>query len=843
MNGFFSMDDFVTRSTEHMCPDCGLNKGNKSETKGEGRLKTLIIGESPGDGDIGAFFKNKLADLGIDLYKDFWKTDAIRCRITEDREPTRQEIACCFPHIKKAIKDLKPKFIWLMGEAAITSFYMDRFSELSPARWRGLCIPDHEKNAWIIPIYHPGFAYKNNDDSLTMSQFNRDLSFAINCIKTKGEVKEIKYPNFDDVKIVMDYDDVCDALEYEIDNPSKYLVFDYETTGLKPYRANHKIASISYSTERIKGANAFAFQHNYWNNHQQKNIMSRWKEVLLNSSKKTAHNIQFEDVWSKVILNTEPRNWNWCSMIAAHIIDNRSKYSGLKFQSFIHWGTPNYDKEMKPYIEDVNETGFNRIMQAPLNKLLLYGGIDSMLTRDLFFLQKDLIDDHLENGLDLFIEGTLALGDVQINGVNVNVEYYRNSHIELEKRIEERKIELLDYEECKKFLKVTGRFPNLGSSDDLRILFFDILKLKPPKVTDKGNNSVDADTMAKLDTPLAKEITDLSRIKKIDGTYMKQFIREIDDDNRIHPFFGLIIPRTYRGQSDKPNLQNVPVRNEEAKRYARSGIIPSKGNIIVDYDYSGIEVKMGCCYTGDPVLIAYCKDPSTDMHRDTAADIFSLPADKVTKNLRFYTKNGFIFPEWYGSYYKNCAKNIWRECSKLPTGDGITVTEHLKNIGVLSTKGKPDIEFIQHVKNVETAYWKKFNVFKEWQTGWYDKYEKKGYVELLTGFRCSGYMGRNAIVNYAFQGSAFHCLLWSLTQLNAEFIQRRMKSKVIGQIHDCCIIDCHPDEKEFVIKLGTEIATERILEHFKWINVPIPIEWEATNIDESWYGKSEIKED
>lgn len=843
MSGFFSMDDFVTRSTDHMCSDCGLNTKirPKSEIKGEGSLSTLVIGESPGDGDIGSFFKDALSNIGIDLYKNFWKTDAVRCRVSREDGPNRQEIACCYPHIEKAIKDLKPKFIWLMGEAAISSFYMNRFSDLSPSRWRGLCIPDHERNAWIIPMYHPSYAFKKGDDTLTQSQFERDLRFAIHYVRNKQEVKHEYKPDFDKINILKDYNEVCNILEEEIKHPSAYLFFDYETTGLKPYRNGHKIATVSFAVDNKAGAVSFPLQH-IWAPLQQKQIEKRWKDILLNKSKKIAHNIQFEHVWSKVILNTEPNNWHWCTMLAAHIIDNRSKYTGLKFQSFIHWGVDDYAKEISPYLADADEKGFNRVLQAPINKLLLYGGIDSYLTKGLFRLQKEVIDDHLDKGVDLFVEGTLALGDVQINGVNVDVPYYKNSHIELENRIEARKKELLAYDECQKFLKVTGRLPNLGSSDDLRMLFFDILKLKPPKVTDKGNNSVDADTMSKLNTPLAKEITELSRIKKIDGTYMKQFLREIDDDERIHPFFGIVIPRTYRGQSDKPNLQNVPVRNEEAKRYARSGIIPSVGNSIVDFDYSGIEVKMGCCYTGDPVLISYCKDTSTDMHRDTAADIFLLPHNKVTKNLRFYTKNGFIFPEWYGSYWGNCGRNIWRECKDLPTGDNITVLEHLLDKGVIKSKAKAEADFVQHVKQVEADYWKKFCVFKEWQEGWYAKYEKTGYVELLTGFRCSGYMGRNAIVNYAFQGTAFHCLLWSLTQIVAEFAQRKMKSKVIGQIHDCCIIDCDPDEKDFVIKLGTEIATERILEHFKWINVPIPIEWESTEINGSWYGKTEVKE-
>ena len=113
----------------------------------------------------------------------------------------------------------------------------------------------------------------------------------------------------------------------------------------------------------------------------------------------------------------------------------------------------------------------------------------------------------------------------------------------------------------------------------------------------------------------------------------------------------------------------------------------------------------------------------------------------------------------------------------------------------------------------------------------------------MSGFRCKGYIGRNEIVNYRFQGSAFHCLLWSLTQINAEFHERKMNSKVIGQIHDCCLIDTAPGEEKEVKELSTEIATVRIREHFDWINVPLTIEWEQTEKDKSWYSKIETRED
>jgi uracil-DNA glycosylase family 4 len=844
MMGIFDESEFITRSTDYLCPQCSCAayKDTAKTVAGAGRKKILVIGESPTDDLIDTFFSDILEKEGINLRDDCWETYAVRCR---KADPPKSDIQCCKPYIDKLIRDKSPRFILLVGDSAISSMYGKEWTDCKAQRWRKLCIPDQKTNAWILPLVHSFEAFNKQEDNLWMSQFLRDVKFAVNCIKTiKNLPRDLDVPLKSNARYSKDFTEIKNELVQLLDDPPKLFFFDYETTGLKPYRTQHKIATASFATDNRDYAFAFPFQHDkYLGPIEQKWIMKHWRRILELKSKKVAHNAQFEDIWSRAICDVEPRAWHWCSMLGAHSIDNRSKFSGLKFQTYVNFGIPDYSKSIAKYLEEYPETpGYNRVLKAPISKLLEYSSFDSLTLKFLYYVQKSKFDDHLENGMDLFLDGILALGDVQMNGFNVDVDYYINTHHELEERIATREKALLNFPECKEFFNATGRLPNLGSPDDLRLMFFEILKLKSVKHTDKGSKSVDAEALATLKTPLAKEITALSQIKKIDGTYLKQFMREIDDDGRIHPNFSLHLVKTYRGSSDSPNLQNVPVRNEEAKRYTRSGIIPSPGHKIIDFDYSAIEVKMGCVYTLDPVLIAYCCDDSTDMHRDTAADIFELPPDKVTKKLRFFTKNGFVFPEWYGSYYKNCARNIWRECRDLPTGDEIPVIDHLTNIGILSRRGNPEEDFIDHVKNVERKYWEKFNVFKEWQENWYKKYEKTGYVELKTGFRCQGFLSRNAIVNYAFQGTAFHCLLWSLTQIAGVLREEKLRTKVIGQIHDCCILDNHPDEYDYLVPVCNEIATIEVRNRFDWINIPLAVEWEQTGIDQPWYLKEEFKE-
>jgi DNA polymerase I-like protein with 3'-5' exonuclease and polymerase domains len=171
------------------------------------------------------------------------------------------------------------------------------------------------------------------------------------------------------------------------------------------------------------------------------------------------------------------------------------------------------------------------------------------------------------------------------------------------------------------------------------------------------------------------------------------------------------------------------------------------------------------------------------------------------------------------------------------------VLDHLESIGLIKKRKEAEDIFIRHVKDVEKAYWKKFHVFKDWQEELYKKYERDGTIELFTGFRCKGYLGRNELVNYLFQGTAFHCLLWSVIQINAELCERDMRSRIIAQIHDNAILDCPPEETKAVYDLSTEIATSRIRIAYPWIKVPLLIDWEETGIDESWYSKKEIMDD
>lgn len=850
-------------SQDRNCLECGLFKLVKSPkmpVTGEGRLKTLILLEAPGKteddlgtqlvGDAGQFFRGKLEERSLDLDRDFWKQNAVCCRtfvkkgnFEKNRTPKRKELKLCRQNYLDFIDKEKPRFIWLMGKSAIESFYMDKYSDddgtdLSPSRWRALCIPDQHSNAWVIPLFHPSYAMRNEWDELTLSQYERDLDFAISCLDREPPTF---YNPYDKIEIIKSFDEVKEFLEKILNDPPNEFAFDYETTGLKPFNKGHKIATVSYcECEDI--AYAFPLQHPIFPTKQQNILSELWADVLQLDSDKHAHGLKFEDIWSQRILNTCVRNWKSCSMTTAHTIDNREGYSGLKFQAYIRWGVGDYDKKIRPFLRAKKGSEFNRVFEVPIDDLLLYNGIDSLLTLKLAHEQQRELTSKQKEANNLFKEGLITLADIQMNGIPAD----RNFYIEADKKLEDEMLEivkdLLKSDEAKQFRQATGRDISLSSDFDLRELFFDILKLPSSKETEGGLKSVDAEVVNSLDSEFARKLAKFSKLDKVKGTYVAQYLREIDEEGKIRPFIDLNKADTYRSSSQRPNSQNTPVRDEDAKRYTRSGIFPSPGNILLGFDYKALEVAIAACISKDPVLIEYCSDPSKDMHRDQATHLCCLEEERISDDLRFYAKNGFVFPEIYGSYYKSCAANLWDTYHKehLETKDGIYIIEHLINEKIIYDENDYE-KFEAHVKDVEEDFWGRFKKLRQWQERLWGFYERNGYIELATGFTCRGYMSRNKIANSPIQGPAFHCLLYSLIHIHNELLRREMKTKIINQIHDNLITDCCPDEKEEFMLFSEQIATQQIRKDWKWIIVPLIIAWEETDVDCSWYTQEKVK--
>ena len=840
-----------TKSKNYDCGACGLYKGCKSPKMlptGEGHLNILAVAESPGReedergiqliGDAGQLLREKLAVHGLDLDRDFWKTNVICCRPFNNREPTLSELKCCMPRLFEAIGKYKPKMIWLMGNVAIESYFLfRRFKNKTISLWRKRCIPDPLTNAWIVPLLHPSFVLRNKGNKNVESVYDRDLKWAVGLINKPAPI----FPDYEkQLHLITNYDQLLQILQQleKIEKPIPFI-FDYETTGIKPHNPENKIVSIAFCLDE----DAYSFPYQYpgsWTEKQLGIIKQKWLNALVNPNlKKVAHGLKFENDWTKYVFNIQPTPWESCSMTLQHVLDGRTGGAGLKFQVFTRWGLI-YDEIIEPFKKEI-ANGLNKMDEAPLLELLKYGASDSLFG---FWLyqeqQKELslnANTSLRKASDFFHEGLLAFADMEESGLNVDMNYYKSEDKRLDVKIKQLENKLHSTPIAKDFETKEEKVINWGSNKDLSKLLFEYLNIKSVKKTSSGKNeSVDADAleMYAKDYPIIRDLILKRKLEKIKNTYLTQFTRE-EFNGKIYPIFNLHTTRTYRSSCDSPNFQNIPTRDEEARKSTRMGIIPTPGNQLLEADFSGMEVRIAACYTGDEVLINYIKDSTSDMHRDQASLLFKLPNELITKEIRFEAKNGWVFPLFYGSYYVSCARNLWGRISSLKLSDGKPLQAWLKENKIITYTG-----FEERCKKLEQEFWDRFKTFRKWQEQTIISFQRKGFVEMYHGFRRGGLLDQNQIINSGIQGSAFHCLLWCLIQINKVRKKERWKTTIPGQIHDSIIFDLNPVEKEHVIQTLHRIATKDLVEAHKWIITPMEIELEIAPINRSWFEKKPL---
>lgn len=440
----------------------------------------------------------------------------------------------------------------------------------------------------------------------------------------------------------------------------------------------------------------------------------------------------------------------------------------------------------------------------------------------------------------LLHDGSMALADAEEFGFTIDVNYCEQMKIQIaEEKAEVEK----DFwkSDLGKGWKSWGRKHHTTASlqSDQLADVFKHMKVGGGKKTKTGRISTDEESLKEIEIGGIELLIKMRKMEKVSGTYFNQLLNEVVEDGIVHPMFSLNIPKTYRSSCSNPSIQNFPIRDPWQGKIIRSAIIPrSPDRQLVESDFSGLEVSVAACYNKDPVLMAYIEDPAMDMHRDMAMECFLLKQDEVHKWTRHAAKNMFVFPEFYGSYYEECAKNLWKRSSSIFMADDeeYSIRQHLKDQG-LGTQNR----FQNHIQEVEDAFWnERFKVYTKWKKKHYNAYLKNGYVDSLTGFRFTGEMKRTEVINYPIQGAAFHCNLWCFIETVKALKKYKMKSKVIGQIHDSIISDVLSKELKDYYDITQEIACEKLAKAWTWINVTMGIEVEVAPPGASWYEKKEV---
>jgi DNA polymerase I-like protein with 3'-5' exonuclease and polymerase domains len=448
----------------------------------------------------------------------------------------------------------------------------------------------------------------------------------------------------------------------------------------------------------------------------------------------------------------------------------------------------------------------------------------------------------------LFHDGILAIARAEMQGMRIDLDYVEKTKQELSIRIEKIEKQLFNSSFYRHWEHTVKGIPNISSDKQLAYFLYNVRKLKPTKTTASGQGSTDDEALKSLKLPELDMILEVRKLKKIRDTYLEAFARE-QVKGYIHPQFNLHNVVTYRSSSDSPNFQNIPKRDKEAMNIVRNAIFPRPGNQLMEVDFSSLEVSIAACYHKDPVMIKYLTSPHTDMHGDMAMQIFKLNEfDKHThKTFRQAAKNAFVFPQFYGDYYKNNAiglcqwielgQGVWKNGQGIQLPDGKYISNHLRSVNINCFN-----DFVEHLQKVEQDFWqRRFRVYAKWKEKWYAEYMKNGFMDSYTGFRFRGEMRRNEVINYPVQGAAFHCLLWCFIRLDAVIREKGWGSKLIGQIHDALVIDVVPDELQKISKMIKRITTVELAQHWRWINVPLSVEADLGTVNGSWATLEEYK--
>lgn len=402
MEGLFPKAPIAARfdATVPKCSQCGLFRkcrSPKMPPTGEGRKKILIVAEAPGRtedeegvqliGESGQLLRRHLKAVGVDLDRDCWKTNSCICR--SEGPPKDVQIQACRPNVFKAIREFKPRIIILLGASAVKSVvgpYWDRPEDSVGAlsRWVGWQIPSKPLNAWICPTYHPAYVLRTNEDPALVLWWRRHLRRAVRLKQRPWVWDEI--PDYlGSIRCLLDANEAARQVR-EFTQAGGPCAFDYETNMLKPDSSDARIVSCSVCW---RGKTTIAFP---WSGA----VVPAMSEFLRSDRVQLiASNLKFEERWTRAVLGHRVRRWEGDTMLASHVLDNRTGITSIKFQAFVQLGEPPWDAAVSSFLSSDNqvrgENSPNHIDEVPIETLLIYNGLDSLMEYLVWQKQKEML--------------------------------------------------------------------------------------------------------------------------------------------------------------------------------------------------------------------------------------------------------------------------------------------------------------------------------------------------------------------------------------------------------------------------------------------------------------------
>lgn len=872
--GFFNLGPMPSSEPKNRktrlqgCDACGLSRvGLHRGAVGAGASHVLVVGDYPPENEspdeiysspVWHYFWDTEGKKGLppDYLQACWLTYAVACPCP-DKDATAARSLCCQGRLERIIQELQPRVIIPLGpvatQALVWGRLQGRIKNVKPSDFYGKAIPDRTYNCWLCPTYDPTFLSWQKNDICPEKYFIQHLRKAF----TLAQKPLPKIP--DDLRTTLDPVEAVQWIKEAVAEalPARKgtrpdVAIDYETTGLKPHREGHRIVASSLAWRGPRGYKAIGFK---WDPDCPA-LISAWEDLISGKDGVglIAHKADFEACWTHFraglhsSMTIWPEHWSWDTCIGAHVLNNNQKV-GLKFHTYCELGVLGYDSAadhwLSQFLPGENPDSCNALNMlaspsgsVPWGELVYYCGQDSLYTLALRDIQENQMVGREPEAFRFFMQGMLALAKVQSEGLPIDMDKVQGLRQDLTARYEAAKKEVMRSREAQEFKRVMDTQLNPDSNQQLVKLLFDILKLTPPD----GARNTREDTLEKLGTDFCKSILAMRRWSKMRDTFLEGYVREAvwDEPKQqwlIRPFFNLAAgaggdgdggPRTYRSSADSPNFQNIPKRDKEAKKLLRSLFVAPPGWRYIEADYKSLEVMVSASYHHDPNMIRYLNDPESDMHRDTAADMYMRKPEDITKDERTSIKAGYVFSSFYGASYKSCALTMWNSMPQ-------TTKDHLRQRGIKTLD-----QFTEHVRKADWIFWnRRFGTYNRWRHEEWDRYQKDGYVESYTGFRCYGPMTYTEATNRCIQGSGFHVLLQALIWDVSDFDKQYLQSYIVGQIHDALLILAKDNELKQVQEIVHHNGVRRVSHVFPWIAVPLVIEADASEPGGSWASMTE----
>jgi DNA polymerase-1 len=576
---------------------------------------------------------------------------------------------------------------------------------------------------------------------------------------------------------------------------AELIAFDTETTSLDYMEA--RVVGVSFAVEAGHAA-YLPFAHDYMDAPQQLDedlVLAALKPLLEDDNlKKVGQNLKYD---RSVLLNhgIQLRGITYDTMLESYVLNSTSGRHDMDTLANKHL-------EMSTIkFEDIAGKGAKQLTfnQVTLEEAGPYAAEDADITLRLH--QTLWPQLHNEPNIErVFTEIELPLlpilSDIERTGALLDVNLLGKQSIELGERLSE--LEKLTY-------TLAGEEFNLSSPKQLAVILFEKLELPVIKKTPKGAPSTAEEVLQELalDYELPKLLIEHRGLSKLKSTYTDKLPKMVQPaTGRVHTSYHQAVTATGRLSSSDPNLQNIPIRSKEGRRIRQAFIAP-KGHKIVAADYSQVELRIMAHLSGDQGL-QDAFSQGLDVHKATAAEVFSCPIDQVTTEQRRSAK-AINFGLIYGMSAFGLAKQL--------------------NVGRYEAQ-----DYIN-------LYFERYPGVQSYMDNTRVEASEQGYVETLKGRRLylpeinsSNGMRRQAAertaINAPMQGTAADIIKLAMISVDAWLKDKNLNSKVIMQVHDELVLEV-PDEELEQVSQGIK----RIMEDAMALSVPLVVD---VGVGDNW---------